>query len=193
MTQMKKVLTTGEVAKICGVAPRTVSKWFDSGHLRGYRIPGSKDRRIPMEQLIRFMRANGMPLGEVDTGRLKVLIVDADFSLAEALAQALRDRHDYDAFTATSVMEAGAVAACEKPDVVVIDASLPDVVPALIVQWIRSTEELRDTCLIATGTMLSKSKGQGLVQQGFDAFVAKPFDVRTLIEMLEACLSVAPH
>ena len=37
----KEVLTTGEVAKICNVAPRTVSKWFDSGSLKGYRIPGS--------------------------------------------------------------------------------------------------------------------------------------------------------
>ena len=44
---MKKVFTTGQVAKICKVAPRTVSKWFDSGRLRGYRIPGSQDRRIP--------------------------------------------------------------------------------------------------------------------------------------------------
>ena len=34
-----KVFTTGQVAKICKVAPRTVSKWFDSGRLKGYRIP----------------------------------------------------------------------------------------------------------------------------------------------------------
>ena len=39
----KEVFTTGEVARICNVAPRTVSKWFDTGQLRGYRIPGSKD------------------------------------------------------------------------------------------------------------------------------------------------------
>ena len=45
---MKTIFTTGQVAKICKVAPRTVSKWFDSGRLRGYRIPGSQDRRIPV-------------------------------------------------------------------------------------------------------------------------------------------------
>ena len=56
---MKKVFTTGQVAKICKVAPRTVSKWFDSGRLRGYRIPGSQDRRIPREQLIRFLKEHG--------------------------------------------------------------------------------------------------------------------------------------
>lgn len=29
MPRQKDILTTGEVAKICNVAPRTVSKWFD--------------------------------------------------------------------------------------------------------------------------------------------------------------------
>ena len=63
---MKKVFTTGQVAKICKVAPRTVSKWFDSGRLRGYRIPGSQDRRIPREQLLRFLQEHNMPLGELE-------------------------------------------------------------------------------------------------------------------------------
>ncbi len=30
----KDVLTTGEVAKICNVAARTVSKWIDAGRRR---------------------------------------------------------------------------------------------------------------------------------------------------------------
>src|SRR5260370_42004624 len=73
---MKKVFTTGQVAKICKVAPRTVSKWFDSGRLRGYRIPGSQDRRIPREHLIRFLKEHGMPLGELEEeGWHKILII----------------------------------------------------------------------------------------------------------------------
>ncbi|MEZ6048286.1 MAG: helix-turn-helix domain-containing protein [Planctomycetaceae bacterium] len=63
---MRTIFTTGQVAKICKVAPRTVSKWFDSGRLRGYRIPGSQDRRIPREHLIRFLKEHGMPLGELE-------------------------------------------------------------------------------------------------------------------------------
>src|SRR5207302_9053964 len=66
VADMKKVFTTGQVAKICKVAPRTVSKWFDSGRLRGYRIPGSQDRRIPREHLIKFLKEHGMPLGELE-------------------------------------------------------------------------------------------------------------------------------
>ena len=56
-----KVFTTGQVAKICKVAPRTVSKWFDSGRLRGYRIPGSQDRRIPREYRLSSSRSTACP------------------------------------------------------------------------------------------------------------------------------------
>jgi excisionase family DNA binding protein len=59
---MKKVFTTGQVAKVCKVAPRTVSKWFDSGRLRGYRIPGSQHRRIPREHLVRFVKEHDISI-----------------------------------------------------------------------------------------------------------------------------------
>ncbi len=69
----KDVLTTGEVAKICNVASRTVSKWFDSGQLRGYRIPGSKDRRIPVSSLVKFMKSHGIPMDGLMSGSTRVL------------------------------------------------------------------------------------------------------------------------
>ena len=58
---LSKLFTTGKVAALLGVAPRTVSKWFDSGRLRGYRIPGSQDRRIPENCLCQFLAEYGMP------------------------------------------------------------------------------------------------------------------------------------
>ena len=61
-----KVFTTGQAAKICKVAPSTVGRWFDSGLLKGYRRPGSPDRRIPSEYLITFLKEHGMPLGELE-------------------------------------------------------------------------------------------------------------------------------
>ena len=62
MAKGKNVLSTGEVARICHVSPRTVQKWFDKKLLNGYLIPGSKDRRIPRNELIRFMRENNIPM-----------------------------------------------------------------------------------------------------------------------------------
>jgi len=62
MAKGKKILTTGDVAEICNVASRTVHKWFDSGLLAGYRIPGSRDRRITIGELKRFMQEHNMPM-----------------------------------------------------------------------------------------------------------------------------------
>ena len=56
------MFTRDQVAEMCNVAPRTVSKWFDSGRLKGYRIPGSQDRRIPEESLVTFLKEHGMPI-----------------------------------------------------------------------------------------------------------------------------------
>ncbi|MFN9201083.1 MAG: hypothetical protein ACK5WR_23660, partial [Planctomycetaceae bacterium] len=59
-----------------------MSKGFDSGRLRGYRSPGSQDRRIPREHLIRFLKEHGMPLGELEDEAVgKILIVGAEASI----------------------------------------------------------------------------------------------------------------
>src|SRR5262249_27721695 len=94
---MRTVYTTGEVARICQVAPRTVSKWFDSGRLRGYRIPGSQDRRIPRDELIKFLRAYGLPLGELEeeVGRHKVLVVGTEASLRNRIRELLPEAEGY--------------------------------------------------------------------------------------------------
>src|SRR5207253_1679633 len=103
---MKKVFTTGQVAKICKVAPRTVSKWFDSGRLRGYRIPGSQDRRIPREHLIRFLKEHGMPLGELEEeGWHKILIIGAEKLFIDRVQEMLPDDDDYKYEMASSGFE----------------------------------------------------------------------------------------
>ncbi len=42
----KAVFTTGEAAGICRLSQQTIIRCFDSGQLEGFRVPGSKFRRI---------------------------------------------------------------------------------------------------------------------------------------------------
>lgn len=184
-TRRKAVLTTGEVAKLCNVAPRTVSKWFDAGHLRGYRIPGSKDRRIPLDQLVRFMRTHGMPLNGLDRTGKRVLLIDGDGGLAGAVRMALAERGDYDVTVASTALEAGAAIQAFKPDVIVVDVTLPDLTPQRIARFLRSTPLGGGTRLIGVAMNLSTADGQGLLQAGFDAYLAKPFDARSLVLLIE--------
>lgn len=57
--------TTGEVAKICRVAVRTVCKWFDQGRLAGRVEPVTKNRLIPRDVLVAFLERHGFPTTEV--------------------------------------------------------------------------------------------------------------------------------
>ncbi len=58
---MDEVFTTGEVAKLCRVSSRTAAKWIDNGLLKGWRVPGGKDRRVSRAALVEFLEAYQMP------------------------------------------------------------------------------------------------------------------------------------
>ena len=192
--QNKSVLTTGEVAKICNVAPRTVAKWFDHGHLRGYKIPGSKDRRIPTEQLIKFMEANHIPLNGLGGGA-RVLVLGAEGSFTQALSERLAKDGGYDVAIANSAVEAGFEIHARRPRLFIVDVSLPDVVPAAIMRFIRGSAELSGTKVVGIGPDLAQGRGAALLQAGFDSFLSTPFEARSLIDLIEHVIAkpgVAP-
>jgi excisionase family DNA binding protein len=191
MEKYGQVLTTGQVARICKVAPRTVSKWFDTGQLRGYRIPGSKDRRIPLQQLLRFMKAHGMPLDELETGQVRVLIVDPDRDLTALLQQALSAAGQYDVRVAESTFEAGALTEQFRPHVLLVSLDLPGIDGRLLARFFAGRPELEGTRIVGTSPALTPADCQTLLQQGFHHLLAKPFNIRDLTNALEQVLEHA--
>ena len=89
MDKMKELYTTGEAADICNVSQQTIIRCFDSGKLTGFRIPGSRFRRIPRDSLIKFMKDHDMPLKNLESGKKKVLIVDDDQEIVELMVDVL--------------------------------------------------------------------------------------------------------
>jgi excisionase family DNA binding protein len=192
MPRTKDVLTTGEVAKICSVAPRTVSKWFDSGKLKGYRIPGSKDRRIPVQQLVRFMRAHSIPLDGLESGITRVLVVEADPDVAELLSHALANSAGYDVHVVRSAFEAGAAAAADKPHVMLADVGLQGLGGRSAIRAFRNVPDMATCKVIATTGALRDGERESLKQEGFDAIVERPFDVSQIVQAIEHVLETAP-
>ncbi len=184
----KDVLTTGEVAKICHVAPRTVSKWFDNGQLRGYRIPGSRDRRIPLSQLVSFMQAHGMPLDGLDAGRLRVLIMDRD--IPERIVEAIDNLERYDLQTASNGFEAGVAAQRFSPHVIVIDAIASEGEAIAICQNIKSHSELSGIAVIAAVGELTDAQANRMLAGGFDNCLIKPYSLRQLVEAVETASNI---
>jgi excisionase family DNA binding protein len=181
----KEVLTTGEVARICHVAPRTVSKWFDSGKLHGYRIPGSRDRRIPVDQLRSFMRQHGMPLKELDGNMVRVLILDPDWSSAQAVAASLIQTRRYEVETAGNDFDAGMKAGQFGPHVILVDVVARGVDAREILGNLRANPNLTATKVIAVAGQLTTAQREALLKQGFDGTLCRPYDVTDLVRTVE--------
>lgn len=186
----KEVLTTGEVAKICNVAPRTVSKWFDSGSLKGYRIPGSRDRRIPANELIKFMKAHNIPLDTVSSGRTRVLIVDDQKDITDTLERILSEQTSYEVRTASSAFSAGMECEKFKPHVLLVDIHLGDGDSRQLADMVRKNEQLQFTHIIGMSGKLTDGQAQSLKSQGYDGFLKKPFQIRQVVEAIEAATSL---
>ncbi len=187
MAQERDVLTTGEVAKICNVAPRTVSKWFDSGQLGGYRIPGSKDRRIPMSELLRFMREHGIPIeGLQGGGEQRILIADDEPEIVDTLARVLREQTSFNVETASTSFAAGVAFERHRPDVLLLDVHLDGGESKDIASVVRASENGSHTRLIGMSGRLTDGQIQTLRFAGYDAFLKKPFQVRQVIEAINS-------
>jgi excisionase family DNA binding protein len=190
MAKGKNVLTTGDVAKICHVAPRTVSKWFDNGQLKGYRIPGSKDRRIPVSELIRFMKVHNMPTAGLSFGKIRILIADSNAKTASALADALRSRGDYEVQSVQSNFETGALVQAFTPHVVLVSLLAEGIDAAGICQGIRANEDLQTIKVIALANRLSDSESAALLQKGFDAYIPYSADATEVIKKIEEATAI---
>jgi excisionase family DNA binding protein len=190
MAKGKNVLTTGDVAKICNVAPRTVSKWFDSGQLKGYRIPGSKDRRIPVNELIRFMKQNNMPVPTLPVGRMRVVIVDSNGESASTLAEILKAKSDYEVKVVRNTFETGTIVQKFEPHVLLVNLLARDIDAEEICRNIRSDEELQTIKIIALANHLSAGEAAALLQKGFDGYVSNPSDASEVVRKIEEATAI---
>ena len=178
---MKSVYTTGEVADICQVSQQTVIRCFDSGKLRGFRVPGSKFRRIPRESLLEFMRENEIPLDNIVSGKRRVLVVDDDEAILEMLVELLERDGRFEVRVAGGGYEAGMVTQEFQPDVMVLDYKLPDINGNEVCRTIRANPNLAQMKIIVISGVADPDEIAMLSEAGADDFLKKPFQIDELI------------
>jgi excisionase family DNA binding protein len=181
---MKTVFTTGEAAKICKVSQQTIIRCFDNGQLKGFRVPGSRFRRIPREMLYKFMKDNGIPTDALESGRRKVLLVDDDVELVEVMTKFLEEDGRFDVKIATTGFDAGMLVKEYRPDMLVLDVMLPDINGKEVCQRVRADNTMEDVRILCISGMIEDDKIQDLRLAGADDFMHKPFDAEQLIERM---------
>jgi len=187
---MKDLFTTGEAAEICRVSQQTIIRCFDSGRLEGFRVPGSRFRRIPRQNLIKFMKENNIPLDQLESGKKKILIVDDDAEIIELIAEVLTRDGRFEIKTASSGYEAGISTQQFRPDLILLDYMLPDVNGNVVCQTIRKNPEFENTRIIIVSGVVKQDEIGQLLKSGAEGFVKKPFNVDELTDKVTAALQM---
>lgn len=188
----KTVFTTGEVADICKLSQQTVIRCFDNGRLRGYRVPGSRFRRIPRESLIQFMKDHNLPLDQLEMGKTRVLVVDDDPTIVEMLVEILERDGSFEVQTASTGFDAGLRARDFRPDALILDYMLPDINGNAVCRSIRADETLREVKIIMVSGVVDRNDVQKLLDDGADDFIKKPFQMEHLINRIKELVSATP-
>jgi excisionase family DNA binding protein len=184
MLKMKTVFTTGEAAKICKVSQQTIIRCFDSGQLKGFRVPGSRFRRIPRDQLFTFMRDNGIPTDSLESGKRKVLIVDDDQELVELITDVLERDGRFETRSVNNGFDAGMMVKEYRPDLIVLDVMLPDINGKEVCQRVRSDHTMDDVRIVCISGMVEEDKVAELRAAGANDFMHKPFEVEKLVDRM---------
>jgi len=189
----KKIFTTGEAAQVCKVSQQTIIRCFDSGRLIGFRVPGSKFRRIPREELIRFMKANDIPIDSLEGSVRRILCVDDDPQINDLFRDILGSDSRFAVRTCETGYEAGLLTSSFRPHLILLDYKLPDINGNVVCERLRSTEDLADIHVVFISGVIDRAEADSLIKAGADGFLKKPFDVSDLLSMIEQVLGLEGH
>ena len=181
----KAVYTTGEAAEICKLSQQTIIRCFDSGQLQGFRVPGSKFRRIPHQSLLTFMKDNGIPLDGLESDKIRVLVVDDDPQIVELFVDVLDADGRFEVATAQTGYEAGVTTQQFKPHVLVLDFMLPDINGNVVCKTIRQNPDLADIKILIISGVVNPKEVEQLMQVGANDFIKKPFNIEQVLQRIE--------
>ena len=190
MDKMKDLFTTGEAAEICRVSQQTIIRCFDAGRLEGFRVPGSRFRRIPRQNLVKFMKDNNIPLDSIESGKRKVLIVDDDAEIVELIVEVLERDGRFEVKTASSGYEAGMATQRFRPELILLDYMLPDVNGNMVCQTIRRNPEFENIKIIIVSGVVKEDEIAQLLKSGAEDFIRKPFNIAELTDKITAVLQM---
>ncbi|UTW47329.1 helix-turn-helix domain-containing protein [Bacterioplanoides sp. SCSIO 12839] len=122
MVRDKQALTTGEVAKYCGVNFRTVIRWIERGHLEAYKLPGRGDNRIPIESFVAFLKGNNMPVpDDLVLGGKVLLLLAGNNDKSIEISAAVR-RAGWDVKVTSDPIQFGFMIAQQQPGAIAVSA-----------------------------------------------------------------------
>ena len=116
-----------------------------------------------------------------------VLVIDSDEAAIGSLLTALREAGHGVRVTRTG---AGGLlgARAQRPDVVLLEANLPDISGTEVCRSLKSEDATRDTCVVFVSSRNADVDRVLALELGADDYVSKPFSVREIVLRVQALL-----
>ena len=184
--RQKAVYTTGEAADVTRLSQQTIIRCFDNGQLQGFRVPGSKFRRIPRDDLVKFMTEHNIPMDGLGNNKIRVLVVDDDVEIVELFVDVLSADGRFEVATAQTGYDAGVQTQQFKPDIVILDYMLPDINGNVVCKTIRENPDLQDMKILIISGVVNPADVDTLMAAGADEFIKKPFNIEQVVERMLA-------
>jgi DNA-binding response OmpR family regulator len=172
------------------VSQQTIIRCFDSGQLKGFRVPGSRFRRIPREALYRFMKENGIPTDALESGRRRILVVDDDPAVVDLITEVLSGDARFETRSVNNGFGAGMMAKEYHPDLMVLDVMLPDINGKAVCELVKQDPTMRDIKIICISGLVEEDKIEELKAAGADDFLHKPLDIDELVRRICRLLDI---
>mgnify|MGYP001614465323 CR=1 FL=1 len=174
--ESRQSFSTSEVATYCHVTADTIRKWAEAGKITVFKTPGGH-RRIRREDLLRFLRENGIPIHrDLDEQSTKVLIVDDEKAVISVIRRFIeRLDHPFQIEAAMDGYDAGHQVALFRPDVVFLDIRLPGVDGYEVCRRIKQSSDGVRTKVIAMTGYYEDNVAKRIVELGAEMCLQKPF------------------
>ena len=130
-------------------------------------------------------RRNGVSADEADLSGIRVLVADDDQSNLQMIAQLLR-LHGASVMTSSDAAGVLAIASRWDPDAVILDIGMPDKDGYELLRELRGAlgKDAHSLPAIAVTGFASREDSARALQAGFQAHVAKPFDMNGLCQLV---------
>ncbi|MBI2889469.1 MAG: response regulator transcription factor [Nitrospirae bacterium] len=117
----------------------------------------------------------------------KILVVDDEPQVVDVLKRTL-EQHGYSVREASNGREAMESAQRTRPDLILLDIGLPDLVGTEVCRRLRAEEETRRIPIIMITALGSEADKVAAFEKGADDYITKPFNTREVVLRAQAIL-----
>ena len=190
-----ELLTTGQVARLCGFSPSAVLKWIRAGKLPTYSTPGGQ-YRVPRRELCRFLKRYRMhvPPELTSLARHRIVIFAGDGLVHESLARMLKGS----ALDCEIERVEDGILGCMRipelrPHLILFDLTMRKPDGADLCRAVKACKALSNTKILVIVEEPDSVRVNRVLMAGADGWIAKPVTFEALMAKVTMLLGTGPR